>query len=216
MKNSTHILSVLGTAAVFACMSIPAMAQVRGNFNAYDRDNNGAITQQEFEQMRSQRPGAGRNALSFEQMDSDRSGTITRSEFDKAHENRLRPGERRGAILGQGQDQGRGRGAAADAPRPQPGVGQGRRMGPGMAGGQGRGGQRPGFADMDTNRDGSISRSEMDKFHKERRQQRAAEGRRLRNDDRRAFDNMDTNRDGKVDQGEFSEHQNQSGRGRNR
>ena len=216
MKSSTHILSVLGAAAVLACMSVPAMAQVRGNFNAYDRDNNGAITQQEFEQMRSQRPGAGRNALSFEQMDSDHNGTINRSEFNNAHENRLRPGERRGATLGQGQDQGRGRGAAADAPRPQPGVGQGRRMGPGMAGGQGRGSQRPGFADMDKNRDGSISPTEMNQFHQERRKQRAAEGRRLRNDDRRVFDSMDTNRDGKVDQDEFSGHQNQGGRGRNR
>lgn len=237
MKKPVRILSALAAAALLAGFSLPASAQTRANFSAIDRDGNGVVTQQELDRYRAQRPGAGRNALSLKQMDADRNGTISRAEYANAHKNRVRPGQRKGAMLGQGQGQGMGRGAAADAPAPQPGVGmgagqgmgqgqgmgmgQGRGMGrgQGMAAGQGmgRGMNRPDFADFDTNRDGSISQDELNQYRSDKLEQRAKEGRMMRNASKaQAFGDMDTNKDGKIDATEFSNHQMQQPRGRNR
>ena len=211
MKKPVRILSALAAAALLAGFSLPASAQTRANFSAIDRDGNGVVTQQELDRYRAQRPGAGRNALSLKQMDADRNGTISRAEYANAHKNRVRPGQRKGAMLGQGQGQGMGRGAAADAPAPQPGVG--------MAAGQGmgRGMNRPDFADFDTNRDGSISQDELNQYRSDKLEQRAKEGRMMRNASKaQAFGDMDTNKDGKIDATEFSNHQMQQPRGRNR
>ena len=231
MKKSVRILSALAAAALLAGFSLPASAQTRANFSAIDRDGNGVVTQQELDRYRAQRPGAGRNALSLKQMDTDRNGTISRAEYANAHKNRVRPGQRKGAMLGQGQGQGMGRGAAADAPAPQPGVGmgagqgmgpgagQGMGQGQGMAAGQGmgRGMNRPDFADFDTNRDGSISQDELNQYRSDKLEQRAKEGRMMRNASKaQAFGDMDTNKDGKIDATEFSNHQMQQPRGRNR
>lgn len=237
MKKPVRILSALAAAALLAGFSLPASAQTRANFSAIDRDGNGVVTQQELDRYRAQRPGAGRNALSLKQMDADRNGTISRAEYANAHKNRVRPGQRKGAMLGQGQGQGIGRGAAVDAPAPQPGVGmgagqgmgqgqgmgmgQGRGMGrgQGMAAGQGmgRGMNRPDFADFDTNRDGSISQDELNQYRSDKLEQRAKEGRMMRNASKaQAFGDMDTNKDGKIDATEFSNHQMQQPRGRNR
>lgn len=237
MKKPVRILSALAAAALLAGFSLPASAQTRANFSAIDRDGNGVVTQQELDRYRAQRPGAGRNALSLKQMDADRNGTISRAEYANAHKNRVRPGQRKGAMLGQGQGQGIGRGAAADAPAPQPGVGmgagqgmgqgqgmgmgQGRGMGrgQGMAAGQGmgRGMNRPDFADFDTNRDGSISQDELNQYRSDKLEQRAKEGRMMRNASKaQAFGDMDTNKDGKIDATELSNHQMQQPRGRNR
>lgn len=211
MKKSVRILSALAAAALLAGFSLPASAQTRANFSAIDRDGNGVVTQQELDRYRAQRPGAGRNALSLKQMDTDRNGTISRAEYANAHKNRVRPGQRKGAMLGQGQGQGMGRGAAADAPAPQPGVG----MGAGQ--GMGRGMNRPDFADFDTNRDGSISQDELNQYRSDKLEQRAKEGRMMRNASKaQAFGDMDTNKDGKIDATEFSNHQMQQPRGRNR
>ena len=228
MKKPVRILSALAAAALLAGFSLPASAQTRANFSAIDRDGNGVVTQQELDRYRAQRPGAGRNALSLKQMDADRNGTISRAEYANAHKNRVRPGQRKGAMLGQGQGQGIGRGAAVDAPAPQPGVGmgagqgmgqgqgmgmgQGRGMGQGqgMAAGQGmgRGMNRPDFADFDTNRDGSISQDELNQYRSDKLEQRAKEGRMMRNASKaQAFGDMDTNKDGKIDATEFSNHQ---------
>ena len=231
MKKPVRILSALAAAALLAGFSLPASAQTRANFSAIDRDGNGVVTQQELDRYRAQRPGAGRNALSLKQMDTDRNGTISRAEYANAHKNRVRPGQRKGAMLGQGQGQGMGRGAAADAPAPQPGVGmgagqgmgqgqgmgmdQGRGMGRGQ--GMGRGMNRPDFADFDTNRDGSISQDELNQYRSDKLEQRAKEGRMMRNASKaQAFGDMDTNKDGKIDATEFSNHQMQQPRGRNR
>ena len=231
MKKPVRILSALAAAALLAGFSLPASAQTRANFSAIDRDGNGVVTQQELDRYRAQRPGAGRNALSLKQMDADRNGTISRAEYANAHKNRVRPGQRKGAMLGQGQGQGIGRGAAADAPAPQPGVGmgagqgmgpgagQGMGQGQGMAAGQGmgRGMNRPDFADFDTNRDGSISQDELNQYRSDKLEQRAKEGRMMRNASKaQAFGDMDTNKDGKIDATEFSNHQMQQPRGRNR
>lgn len=231
MKKPVRILSALAAAALLAGFSLPASAQTRANFSAIDRDGNGVVTQQELDRYRAQRPGAGRNALSLKQMDADRNGTISRAEYANAHKNRVRPGQRKGAMLGQGQGQGMGRGAAADAPAPQPGVGmgagqgmgpgagQGMGQGQGMAAGQGmgRGMNRPDFADFDTNRDGSISQDELNQYRSDKLEQRAKEGRMMRNASKaQAFGDMDTNKDGKIDATEFSNHQMQQPRGRNR
>ncbi|MFZ1365794.1 EF-hand domain-containing protein [Brachymonas denitrificans] len=211
MKKPVRILSALAAAALLAGFSLPASAQTRANFSAIDRDGNGVVTQQELDRYRAQRPGAGRNALSLKQMDADRNGTISRAEYANAHKNRVRPGQRKGAMLGQGQGQGMGRGAAADAPAPQPGVG----MGAGQ--GMGRGMNRPDFADFDTNRDGSISQDELNQYRSDKLEQRAKEGRMMRNASKaQAFGDMDTNKDGKIDATEFSNHQMQQPRGRNR
>lgn len=211
MKKPVRILSALAAAALLAGFSLPASAQTRANFSAIDRDGNGVVTQQELDRYRAQRPGAGRNALSLKQMDADRNGTISRAEYANAHKNRVRPGQRKGAMLGQGQGQGMGRGAAADAPAPQPGVG----MGAGQ--GMGRGMNRPDFADFDTNCDGSISQDELNQYRSDKLEQRAKEGRMMRNASKaQAFGDMDTNKDGKIDATEFSNHQMQQPRGRNR
>ncbi|MEZ7870494.1 MAG: EF-hand domain-containing protein, partial [Brachymonas denitrificans] len=123
MKKSVRILSALGAAALLAGMSLPASAQTRASFATFDRDGNGVITQQELDRVRAQRPGMGRNALSFAQMDANKDGVISRNEFANAHQNRMRPGQRKGAMQGQGQGRGMGRGM-----------------------------NRPDFADFDTNR----------------------------------------------------------------
>ena len=211
MKKTTRILTALGAAAMVAGFSLPASAQTRANFSVYDRNGNGVITQQEFDQVRAQRMGGGKRALSFAQMDTNRDGLISRTEYANAHKNSLRPGQRKGAMLGQGQGQGMGRGAAADAPRPQPGVGMGASQG------MGRGMNRPDFADFDTNRDGSISQDELNQYRASKLQQRAAEGRMMRNAaNAQPFADIDTNKDGKIDATEFGNHQMQQPRGRNR
>lgn len=80
MKKSVRILSALGAAALLAGMSLPASAQTRASFATFDRDGNGVITQQELDRVRAQRPGMGRNALSFAQMDANKDGYIDQAD----------------------------------------------------------------------------------------------------------------------------------------
>ena len=198
MKKPVRILSALAAAALLAGFSLPASAQTRANFSAIDRDGNGVVTQQELDRYRAQRPGAGRNALSLKQMDADRNGTISRAEYANAHKNRVRPGQRKGAMLGQGQGQGIGRGAAADAPAPQPGVGmgagQGMGQGQGMGMDQGRGmgrgqGMGPGAGQGMGQGQGMAAGQGM--------------GRGMNRPD---FADFDTNRDGSISQDELNQY----------
>ena len=202
MKKPVRILSALAAAALLAGFSLPASAQTRANFSAIDRDGNGVVTQQELDRYRAQRPGAGRNALSLKQMDADRNGTISRAEYANAHKNRVRPGPRKGAMLGQGQGQGIGRGAAVDAPAPQPGVGmgagqgmgQGMGQGQGMGMGQGRGmgrgqGMGPGAGQGMGQGQGMAAGQGM--------------GRGMNRPD---FADFDTNRDGSISQDELNQY----------
>lgn len=148
-------------------------------FEVFDLDGNGAISQQEFDQVRARRAEARekaglpstRQSRSFSGIDSDGDGEIDPEELQAAH------------------------GAAGAGP----GQGQGRR------GGRGRGGAPPAFSDFDLNGDGGIDEQEFIEARTKRIAERMEEGRMMRGlTTPHTFTDMDTDADGSLTPEEFA------------
>jgi Ca2+-binding EF-hand superfamily protein len=151
------------------------------SFEAFDLDGSGAISEQEFDQVRARRAEARekaglsppRQSRSFSSIDSDGDGAITREELEAAH------------------------GAAGAGPG----------QGPGMQGGRGRGmgGGPPAFSDFDLNGDGAISEQEFIDARTKRIAERVREGRMMRGlPTAPSFADRDTDGDGILTPDEFA------------
>jgi Ca2+-binding EF-hand superfamily protein len=189
MMRETHRL--LGVAALAMMMGGgSAMAQsdapsmpLQGPipFESFDLDGSGAISQQEFDQLRARRAEAREKAglpstggsRTFSSLDGDADGEITLEEFQAGH-------------------------VAAGA-----GAGQG----PGMQGGRGRGmgGAPPTFSEFDLNGDGAVDEQEFIDARTKRIAERMKEGRKMRGlTTPRTFTDMDTDSDGSLTPEEFT------------
>ncbi|MFP4603493.1 MAG: EF-hand domain-containing protein [Halochromatium sp.] len=178
------------------------------SFAELDGDNDGIVTEDEFNQARSERRAARAeagasmrrmtNAPEFSEIDQNGDGEITVEEFADFRAQRMGSGS--GMRPGAGMDPG-GRGGAGQGP------GMGRGMGPGR-GQMGR--QMPAFSSFDADDDGLISKDEFEQGRAERIKERSQQGARMRNlGDAPAFDAIDQDGDGQIDKQEFESAQRQ-------
>jgi Ca2+-binding EF-hand superfamily protein len=164
-------------------------------FTAFDLDGNGAISQQEFDNIHAERwqtpnPG-GYSARPID--DPPRF-----DEFDQNGDGSLSPQE-----LMQGQRERR----AQRQPAPGQGRGMGRGMGPrGMGNmGPGRGDQMPSFSDFDLNGDGLLHQQEFEQARAQRIRERLMQGYQMRNlHNAPTFNAIDSDQDGTVSSQEFA------------
>lgn len=152
-------------------------------FEAYDKDNNGKISPQEFVETQNQRRkmrieaglplGGLANAPGFTFFDTNGDNQITPDELAQGQANR------------QNQQAGRG-------------------MGQGMGGGR----NMPAFSDFDLNGNGSIEHDEFYDARAKRMYDRADQGFPMRNAaSAPSFEEIDSNQDKKISPEEFKAHQ---------
>lgn len=200
-----------------ACAATPLFAQsaapqARGpmTFADFDRNGDGAVTEQEFNNARAERMAAraamgapmrgAAYAPNFADLDRNHDGKMTEDELNAFRQSRMQGGQ--GAGMGPGYGRGAGAGNAM-------GPGYGRGMGPGMGMGQGygRGAGRnmPSFSEFDLNGDGSLTEQEFYQARANRIAERSQQGYPMRNiGNAPAFGAIDLNGDGRVDAQEFA------------
>ncbi len=151
-------------------------------FSVFDMDENGFVSESEFDSVRAQRMAAraseGRkmhcaaSAPAFADLDKDGDGQLNQVELiagQKAHRAECR-------AAGQGS-------------------------------GRGDKGNLPVFSDFDFDGDGVINEAEFDEGHSRRMSERVAQGRQLKNaGDTPGFSGIDSNGDGGISEQEFSDH----------
>lgn len=163
-------------------MQPPAFAQ-------FDLDGDGKVTEQEFNQARTeriaQRTEDGRRMKNinentmFSSIDTNSDGVITNDEYT-AHQSQM-TAENRSQRNAQKANRQKG----------------GKKM-------AGKNQQRPEFADFDANGDKSISQEEFDAFRESRQQAKAAQGMKMKNANRASmFSQLDTDGDGFISEEEF-------------
>lgn len=204
LKKSVPVGMLIIFAGSFS--SIPVQAKGipdRGSipFAAYDKDNDGFISEEEFNSVRGERMekrakegrrmrGAA-SAPSFSAFDTDGDGKLNKDEL--AAGQKAQREKRRG--MGQGRGMGKGMG-----------MGQGRGMGKGM----GMGRNMPAFSEYDLNGDGKLLEKEFNEARSKRRSERAQQGYRMKNlGNAPSFADIDTNSDGEISADEFAKHQSQ-------
>jgi len=195
MKYSTKSITLgllVGVLAVLA--PIAAYSQglpLRGPlpFTAYDRDENGQVSEEEFATLRRERMEArmarmrarcdASSARMFSWLDTDHDGQLSREELDSA----------------QGTPMGR------------PGWG-GMGYGPGMGRGMGMMRNRPAFPEFDLNDDGAIAEDEFNTARNNRIKERTEQGYRMRNMPYApTFADLDADGNGQISAEEFAAHQ---------
>ncbi|WP_242479348.1 EF-hand domain-containing protein [Lamprobacter modestohalophilus] len=202
----TSALSLSALAPVLAQDGAPPGAGMRDpmRFTELDRNDDGIVTEEEFDQARSERRAARSeagapmrgitNAPEFSDIDQDGDGQLTVEEFADFRAQRM------GSRGGMGPGAGMGAGGMG-------GTGQGRGMGPGqgMGPGMGRmGGQMPTFASFDADGDGMLSKDEFETGRAERIKERSQQGYQMRNlANAPSFEDVDQNGDGQIDKEEF-------------
>jgi Ca2+-binding EF-hand superfamily protein len=188
MRETHHLLGVaalvmmMGGGIAMAQSDAPTMPlQGPVPFEVFDTDGSGAISQQEFDQVRARRAEARekaglppmRGSRSFSSLDGDADGEITLEEFQAAH-----------VAAGAGASQGSGmRGG----------------------GGRGMGGDPPTFSEFDLNGDGAIDEQEFIDARTKRIAERIKEGRKMLGlTTPHTFADMDTDADGSLTLEEFT------------
>ncbi|HYN78955.1 MAG TPA: hypothetical protein VES73_14330 [Lamprocystis sp. (in: g-proteobacteria)] len=195
MNLKTQMLA-LGLAITAVCAAQPVVAEPQDAlagaplpFTAYDKDGNGSVSQQEFDNVYAQqirdRAAAGApmggvaNTTTFATFDRSGDGQITAAEFSTVQPTLPPTGP---GTLGSG---------------PQMGLSDGR--------GPGREGTLPGFTDLDENHDGSLSAAEFNDARANRAVEKSQAGLplgSLRNAP--PFEALDLSGDGRISAEEFS------------
>ena len=158
-------------------------------FGSMDTDRNGMISEQEFQQAKSNRMASKaaqggqirglKNAPTFASIDVNNDGQLTSDELQAMQQTR------RNGMMQQGKGQG---------------IGQGKNQG-GSAMGRP---PMPVFADFDANHDQSLSEQEYYDARNARIANRAKEGRKMRGlENIASFTDIDSNADGKITEDEF-------------
>lgn len=192
----------LGLIVVVAGACLPMIAQseelpVRGpiSFAAYDQDNSGFITEEEFNTTRVKRMEAnaaqGRpmrgaaSAPDFSAFDLDADGKLTPDELAAGQQAQM--DQRREMGMGQGRGMGNGKG-------------QGMRMGMNM----------PAFSDYDLDGDGKLLEDEFNTARNQRIDERAKQGYQMKNmENAPQFSDIDADSNGEISAEEFAAHQSQ-------
>lgn len=204
MKSSMKSIPAgLMAALLYGLAPMAAVAEempLRGPlpYAAYDRDDNGFITEEEFAAMRRERMEArmalarercdAGSARMFSWMDTDGDGRLSRDELET------------------------GQGARTGRQIPM-GMGYGPRMGMGRGMGMMR--NRPDFSAFDLDGDGVIIEEEFYTARNKRIRERMEQGYRMRNlPDAPTFADLDANGDGELSAEEFAAHQHMGPRGR--
>lgn len=154
-------------------------------FAAYDRNENGSISEKEFAALRRERMEARiarararvdtTSARAFERMDADGNGQLSSEELEAGQKSR------RERHKGMAMDCGPGRGMTR---------------------------QRPAFAAFDLDADGGIVEEEFYTVRNNRIRERMAQGRRMRHlPQAPTFADLDSDGDGKISAAEFAGHQ---------
>jgi len=184
---------VKGLVTVFAGCLLVFNAQAGGGhghgpaaFTDFDVNNDGSISETEFNTVREQRMAAmsagGKNmpctasAPTFADLDTDKNGQVSAEELSagqKAHMEKCREMRQQGGA-------GMGMGGHHHAPK---------------------------FSDFDTDGNGMISEQEFNDAHAKRMSEMAAEGRKMQHAGNMPnFASIDTNGDGEVSEQEFDAH----------
>ena len=195
---ATGLLTILAGSVV----STSAQAESKSGhgpapFSVFDMDENGFVSEAEFNSVREQRMAArasegkkmrcAASAPAFADLDTDGDGQLSPEELtagQKAHMD-----ECKAKVQGAGHGKGEGHG-----------------MGEGH--GKGMKGKMPAFSDFDLDGDGVIIETEFNEGHAKRMSEMAAEGRQMKHvGDAPGFSGIDINGDGGISEQEFSDHQ---------
>lgn len=196
IKNTIPVALIIAIASIASPIGAqPIDIPTRGPipFEAYDRDGNGFVSEQEFNTVRGERMAAkaaeGRpmhgaaSAPSFSAFDSNGDGQLTQSELAAGQKAQME--KRRGMGRGMGQGMGQGQG-----------MGKGRNM--------------PVYSDFDLDGNGLIVENEFIEARNKRIGDRAKQGYQMRNlSNMPSFTDIDTNGDGAISEDEFNTHQSQ-------
>ena len=187
--NNLSRCAALGLLIVIAGNVFSVNAQADGEpghgpppFSVFDMDENGFVSESEFESVRAQRMAArasegkkmhcATTAPAFADLDTDGDGQLNQDELtagQKAHRAECR-------AMGQGA-------------------------------GKGGKGHLPVFSEFDLNGDGLINEAEFNEGHDKRMSERVAQGRQLKNaGDTPGFSGIDSNGDGGISEQEFADH----------
>jgi Ca2+-binding EF-hand superfamily protein len=202
IKKTIPLGLVVAVASAFMPLSVQSEElPVRGpiSFAAYDQDNSGFITEEEFNTVRLKRietnaaqgwlmRGAA-TAPDFSVFDLDADGKLTPDELAVGQQAQM--DKRREMGMGQGRGMGNGKGQ-----------GQGQGMGMGM--------NMPAFSDYDLDGDGKLLEDEFNTARNQRIDEREQQGYQMRNrDNAPTFADIDANGNGEISAEEFAAHQSQ-------
>jgi len=196
MKKLTYVSSLIAfTIVILPIRAHSTAIPERGPipFSAYDKDGDGLISENEFNEVRAERmskrsaknrPRRGMgvaNARFFAEFDTDKNGTLTPDELSEGQT--IQMDKRRSSGMGQN-------------PNINKGMARGRNM--------------PNFSEFDLNGDGEILEKEFNKARNKRVLERSKQGYRLHYLGSAAvFAELDVNGDGKISAEEFTTHQSQ-------
>ncbi|MDF1763968.1 MAG: hypothetical protein P1U57_11210 [Oleibacter sp.] len=167
--------------------------------------------------------------IPFASYDKDGNGVISEDEFNATRAERMQSKTNNGMGMGKGMGQGMGMANApqfsdfdansdgevsADELLTGQAIQRSQRMNNGPKNGpnnksmMNRGRMMPSFGDIDADDNGSISRTEMTMFKKQRIESRVEDGYPMKNMNQAySFDSIDTNHDDVIDNKEFRQHQ---------
>lgn len=169
------------------------------SFSDFDADQNGQVSEQEFNAFRSKRMAAraaegkkmrrAASAPSFAEIDADANGYIDPEELAAAQQaHRAKAHDK--MAHGHGKEHGKGHGK-----------GYGKEHGKGMKG------KMPTFADFDKDGNGAIDETEFNRGHAEHMSKMAAAGHKMKHaPDSPGFAGIDSNGDGVISKDEFAAH----------